>query len=282
MTLKETIKSFIMAVCRFPFVWAIIQIPAVREKLQSLPGFKGIYGGGWDRVHPFDRLHGTDTSGFIPSEGLPPSRYDANHRSVYGGSQPGILRAVLAMVPSPETFTFVDLGCGKGRPLLVASEFPFRNIVGVELSPSLVEIARANVAVMEKRYPGRTAVRVEVGDAGTFRFPSGNVVLFLYNPFGKELMTKVVAEMEAALAAEPRFIYVIYYNPVWGACLDASPVLKRHFAARMPYAREERGYGPDAADVVVIWQGGGEMKPMPGADRRIMIANSGARAELAA
>src|SRR5689334_23652607 len=34
-------------------------------------------------------------------------------------------------------FTFVDIGSGKGRVLLMAAEYPFPHIIGVELLPEL-------------------------------------------------------------------------------------------------------------------------------------------------
>ncbi len=163
---------------------------------------------------------------------------------------------------------------------MVAAEFPFRDIIGVELSPPLTEIARKNVALVEKQHPGRTRIRIEISDAGAYCLPPGNVVLFLYNPFGEEIIRKVVTGIETAQDAESRTIYVVYYNPVFGACFDASPALKRYYAASIPYAREERGYGPDTADPVVIWQGGGLARPFSGADAPIVITNPGVRAEL--
>ncbi len=116
MSLKQTARDSFIAFGRIPPIWTIIHVPSVRKVLQSLPVFRALYGGGWDLVHPFDLAHGTDTSGFVPSTDLPESQYSSDHRYVYGGSKPGILRSVLAKLPSPETFTFVDLGCGKGRP----------------------------------------------------------------------------------------------------------------------------------------------------------------------
>jgi SAM-dependent methyltransferase len=245
--------------------------------LMSVPLFRSMFIRGWERTHPFDLANGTDTSGF-----LPPDRYHSVATSrPYAGSQPGIVRAALAKLPSPETFTFIDLGCGKGRPLLVATEFPFRDIVGVELSPALTEIARSNALILRKRYPNRTPVRIETADASTYNFPSGNLAIFLYDPFGQDIISKIATRLETALAAEKRTIYVIYYNPIHGACFDASPALTRYFAALIPYAEEDRGFGPDADDVVVIWQGGGEAQPFSGADTPFEIICFGLRAQLA-
>jgi SAM-dependent methyltransferase len=66
----------------------------------------------------------------------------------YAGVPPSTLGPALAALPiKHEEFTFVDIGCGKGRALFIAAEFPFRRIVGAELAVELAQIARANVAL---------------------------------------------------------------------------------------------------------------------------------------
>jgi SAM-dependent methyltransferase len=281
---KEKLKDGIRVVTLLPFVSRILYNHKVRRALGGLPGANAVYGGGWDRLHPFDRLNGTDTSGTVSAQQLQAAgEHEAlAHVTVYGGSQPSVLRTVLSSLPNPETCVFLDLGCGKGRPLLVASEFPFRDIVGVELSPELARVARANAVIIGSRFPSRTPIRVEVGDATAYPLPAGNIVLFLYHPFGTQQVQKTVRAVEAALALERRVIYVVLYNPVNGACCDASPGLTRRFARMMPYAPEERGYGPDVSDAVVIWQGG-TAPPAPAdahAHAKIVITNPGSRAEL--
>ncbi|MGH3165366.1 MAG: hypothetical protein ACRDN0_05660, partial [Trebonia sp.] len=61
-------------------------------------------------------------------------------------------------------------------------------------------------------------------DAADYRFPEGDIVLFLFNPFSQEVMSKVIANLGESLA---RKIYVIYFAPVCAALLDASGFLRR-------------------------------------------------------
>ena len=277
---RQKIAALLRATIWLPGLKAIFYHPAIRAALQRRPGFHLLYGAGWDLQHPFDFEHGTDTSGFVASQNLPSSLVDTVRKHVYGGSQPSIIRTALAELPPLENFTFVDLGCGKGRPLLVASEFPFRSLVGVELSAPLAADARKNAAILRQKFPARPAIQIETGDASAFPLPTGNLVVFLYNPFGAEVVAKVVTGMEAALAAEKRSLFVVYYNPVHGACFDASPALTRFFAATIPYAEEERGFGPDTEDPVVIWQTGNSAPARPGADARIVVTSPGTRIQL--
>jgi SAM-dependent methyltransferase len=272
---RTTTQRIVGAFGRLPLMSAVVHVPLVRHLLERVPALQDLYGTGWERVHPFDRAHGTDTSGVVSAETLPLDQAARVHAVCYAGSQPGVLRAALAMLPAVSNCTFVDLGCGKGRALLVASEWSFRDIVGVELSPDLAAVARRNAARLAEMHPRRTPIRVVVGDASTFPLPDGDLVVFLYHPFGAALVAEVVRRIESALAAQPRQLYVIYYNPVAGDCFDASPQLRRRFAGMLPYAADELGYGPDTEDTVVIWQAGRHASAPKPAQARIVPAPGG-------
>lgn len=268
------------AIGRLPAVSTVVRLPSVRRLLEKIPGAQALYGNGWDRIHPFDRQHGTDTSGCVAPGELPRVEAARADAICYAGSQPSLLRQALAELTPLDACTFVDLGCGKGRALIVASEFPFQNILGVELSAPLARTAIRNAALVGRHFPTRTPVAIAVADASAFPLPAGDLVLFLYHPFGARLVARVAAAVAAALAAGRRSIYVVYYNPVAGHCFDAVKLLRRRYARMLPYADEERGYGPDATDTLVIWQGGKVRPPAAGADARIVLTAGGLRAVL--
>ncbi len=183
------------------------------------------------------------------------------HAHGYAGSQPGVMRKVFAMLPEVAACTFVDLGCGKGRPLLVAMEFPFKEIVGVELSSAFAAIARNNAETIAVHYSQKRRVRIEVGDATEYPIPSGDVVLFMYNPFDEAMIRKMAARVEAALALESRRVFVVYINPRFSGCFDAVPSLRRRFTGVIPCAREELGFGTVGEESVTVWQGGCDYEP---------------------
>jgi|SRR5579862_3224421 len=272
--------SLIRRAVALPVVGAVLTMPSVRRGLRRLPVFSDLYRQGWLFPHPFDRRYGTRTSGFVSQNDLPGSPVDTGKPGFYAASQPSIIRAALQAIPGVAEFSFIDLGCGKGRALMVATEFQFRAVVGVELSRDLAGIARENSRTLRRRFPARRPIEIELHDAVTYPFPPGNLVVFLYNPFGAPVIDQVAANLEARASTGSR-IFVVYYNPVHGSRFDASKTFCRYFAATVPYAADEVGYGPDDDDTVVIWQAGLPRLPeVVGAARPIKIVHAEIRAAL--
>lgn len=284
MALRDKVVAAARATLNSRLVSRIVHHRYLRQALRRLPAMNRIYVNrisqhGFGVPHPFDRAHGTNTIGLIYERGVHEETNDRGKgRFVYAGSQPSIVRAALRTLPPLDTYTFVDLGCGKGRAVIIASEFAFKDIVGVEFSTTLAQIGQANAAIVRRRFPNRVPIRTEVGDAATYSLPAGNLVIYLYNPFGEDLIGRVVTSVESAIAAEHRAVFVIYLNPVYGHCFDASQSLTRYFAAQIPYAPEELSFGPDESDCVVIWQSAVQaVAPLPGADGAFEVVVAGQR-----
>jgi len=129
--------------------------------------------------------------------------------------------------PNLRDYTFIDLGSGKGRTLLMASDYPFRRIVGVELLPSLHQIAQENLRLYTSASQQCFALESICGDATSFPFPDEPLVLFLFNPFGEAGMRRVVASLEARLRAHPLPVYVLYHNPLLEHVLGESAWLRK-------------------------------------------------------
>ena len=74
----------------------------------------------------FDREHGVDTAGIIPLGALDATGRWASHGNRYEATTPALFhRALEGLQIDFGRFTFVDIGAGKGRALLLASEYPF-------------------------------------------------------------------------------------------------------------------------------------------------------------
>src|SRR5713101_6823082 len=94
-----------------------------------------------------DWLHKVDTGPGVPAGNPDKAGTDLGTPYSYDPAPWRTLSRSLRLASlEAERFTFVDIGCGKGRILLSALALPFRRIVGVEFSPVLCRIAEKNVA----------------------------------------------------------------------------------------------------------------------------------------
>jgi SAM-dependent methyltransferase len=169
--------------------------------------------------HPFDVVHNTDTGGLIPGGALASGHASDRHIAGYAAVPPSRFRNMIARWQSSSPahplaeYSFIDLGCGKGRALLLASELGFREVIGVELNPSLAAIAQANANLWSAAGKASAPVRIEQQDALEFNWPAGRCLVFLFNPFGDELMRQVAARMAAAFRDRPSDLELLYYKP---------------------------------------------------------------------
>ncbi len=161
----------------------------------------------------YDFEHGVDTTWATVS--LHTRIRELLSEGQYQPSEPALFRAILDSLPIPvDGFTFLDLGSGKGRTLLMASEYPFRQIVGLEILPELNKIARQNIARYRSEQQTCFAIESLAGDARRFEFPPEATVLYLFNPFPEHVLRQVLANLHRSVAANPRDVYVIYHNLV--------------------------------------------------------------------
>jgi SAM-dependent methyltransferase len=126
-----------------------------------------------------------------------------------------------------QDFLFLDLGSGKGRTLLMASDYPFRCIVGVEILPALHQAAQDNLRHYRNESQKCFALETICADAIEFPFPAESMVLYLFNPFPEEGLKRMMANLERSLLEHPRAVYVLYHNPLLEHVLDESAALKK-------------------------------------------------------
>jgi len=171
-------------------------------------------------VDMFDSMHGTDTGEPEPLWKFTITSPNARFGERYEATKEQELEdAVHFLGVNLKSFTFIDLGCGKGRTLLLASGWGFEQIIGVEFAAELAEIARTNLAKMQI-----TNASIIHGDAAEFPFLNTNMIIYLYNPFGPEVMRMVVANLRKSLAKR---LYVIYRVPKCAEVFDSCGFLCR-------------------------------------------------------
>jgi hypothetical protein len=124
-------------------------------------------------------------------------------------------------------FVFVDVGSGKGRTLLMTSDYPFRRIVGVELLPALHQAAQENLSKYRSESQKCFALESTCADASDFPFPAEPLVLYLFNPLPEAGLRRMIANLEDSLRAHPRAVYALYHNPLLEHVLSESTALKK-------------------------------------------------------
>ena len=223
-------------------------------------------------IHPFDQSHAVNTSGLVPAAHLLTGHPNDEHVTAYYAVAPSILRALIAhwretVPPHPiHRYTFLDIGAGKGRGLLVASELHFKKIVGIELNPALARIARQNVAQWTAAHaadPTSTHIApIEVleQDALDFEFPATPVLLFLFHPFEAPVLRQLLRRIETQLGAPfvnaspsrvgsktPPALDLIYVNAECANVLDRNPAFEQLFLDNVKMTPEDH-----AADIEAI------------------------------
>jgi SAM-dependent methyltransferase len=136
----------------------------------------------------WDVWHGVNTRGVTKPEQENCWRYEPTDIG------PTFWRS-LAMIDRPEETTFIDIGSGKGRIVLMAARLPFRAVVGVEYSRELHETAERNLK--QARFLPRSCrdVRLVCTDAREYRFPEGRLAIYLYNPFREPILRQVLGQL---------------------------------------------------------------------------------------
>jgi SAM-dependent methyltransferase len=214
-------------------------------------------------THPFDLLHGTDTGGNVSSADYAAVSLSALYATGYLGVPPSTLRPVLAeLLIRFEDFTFVDIGCGKGRALLIASELPFRRLVGLEIAMELCEVARANVALNPA---WKERISIVNGDAIPYEFPEGPLVLFFYYPFHMSALRRLVTNLAGQLRNAPRSTYLLHAdfyanaadinaipadNPRYRQVLNSFPFIREVSDKAYPISPEDVAAEPSGATAI--------------------------------
>jgi hypothetical protein len=154
----------------------------------------------------YERRFGVRTRGQIPLESL--GIIDRDGVWYAPTSYPGFFKAMRHVTHSG---AFVDYGSGLGRILVAAASLPFGRVTGVELSESLAQRSRENVA----RARGLVCRRVEVvcANAVDWRVPEDVSVFHFYNPFLGATLRAVVADIARSLRQAPRRAWIVFAFP---------------------------------------------------------------------
>jgi SAM-dependent methyltransferase len=176
----------------------------------------------------FDQTYGTKTALIFEQFALP-EQISMERFKNSGRYIPTPINAIEATLRGIGTyidyndFTFIDIGSGLGRNLLLASEYDFKKIVGVEISSFLTEQAQENIRIYKS--PGQKCSSIDAVcvDALKYAFPEGNMVIYIWEPFNEALFEQFMANLLNHI--EDRNVSVLF--AILGQKYSGSPGLSR-------------------------------------------------------
>ena len=191
----------------------------------------------------FDLRYGTDTTTVSGLEILTIDSPNAADAVRYEPMRLRSFRRLLAALRPPTNGVFIDIGCGKGRQLLLAAEYGFTRLRGVEFAKELCCIARDNAIRHRRRTGIESRIDVVHADATEYEIQHDENVFLVNNPFGAGLMEKLVQNIGASFAARDRQVFIMYINPRFRSIMQAYgflPVLELEGETSVTYSNKPR------------------------------------------
>ena len=233
-------------------------------------------------IHPFDALFGTDTSGLIPAKVIAQgTSLKPEDLTAYYGVAPSILYRLLDLWlgethPEPgearrniEQTVFLDIGAGKGRALLLASQYPFLRVEGVELNPSLAAIANRNISIFVNSLASNSLAPITLhhADATTHPLPPEPTLAFLFHPFELPILRRFLRHVESPRSqpAHSKPFDLLYVNAEHGSLLDRHPAFTRLWLGSVPMTpadhladlaaiAQQKAYGSTGDELCAIYR----------------------------
>ncbi|HEY4357112.1 MAG TPA: class I SAM-dependent methyltransferase [Acidobacteriaceae bacterium] len=200
-------------------------------------------------MHPFDRLHGTETSGLLPGEIISEGTTAMpSELTAYYGIAPSILRSLLdtwlqrtsPAAPIEQTVLF-DVGAGKGRAMLLASQYPFLRVEGIEFNEELAAIAQSNIARWENDSQSEALASISLhhGDALLHPLPPEPTVVFMFHPFERALTSRFLRHIDECRAGTQIPLDLIYANAEYHVLLERHPRFQHLWSGSVPMSTDD-------------------------------------------
>lgn len=198
--------------------------------------------------HPFDLEHGVHTTAYIEGSQLATGHAHDLYNTAYYGSAPSMVTTAIecwqqqltSSDPPIENWTFLDIGAGLGRAVMIACLYPFARAIGVEASAKLAGGARQNFAIWTGTPRACNAIEAAIGDATEFPWPRSPLAIYMFNPFERPVMERLMDSLESALGDGSGPIHILYVHPVEAAVFDERASAQLAAATQCHLTAEER------------------------------------------
>jgi SAM-dependent methyltransferase len=175
----------------------------------------------------FDWRYGTSTIQIESLDDLQIASQNVIHGQRYQPTGAAAFQAIMKHVPPDEGDVFVDLGCGKGRSLMLAVLLGYRKVVGVDFSQVLCEVARNNLKLFLSRTQKQAKALVICADVADYELSDEETVLYFFHPFDEKIMRIFLDRLTASLERRPRRCRLVYYLPRHEEVLAAYPRFRK-------------------------------------------------------
>ena len=177
----------------------------------------------------FDEVYGVRTCDYVELNDLSISSVNKKEGVLYAPTPIRDFEESLRFADSLDLsqYTFIDVGSGKGRIMMLALMKGFGQVVGVDFSPELCKTAEKNLAVFSGAYKINGNYKVVCQDILEFDIPDGDIVIFMYNPFFGSVMVFFIENILSWKSEFNRDIFLVYLNPFCSHVVDESGFFKK-------------------------------------------------------
>jgi SAM-dependent methyltransferase len=174
----------------------------------------------------FDWKYGTDTIRRVEMSSLVIYSENKVNACRYGATKTQPFVELIRRLVAPTDSVFVDIGCGKGKVLLLAALCGFRRIIGIDFSPDLCRIARTNISIFQKKRPLHSSIKIIECDAAHYQFGPEESIFFTFDPFNAAVLDQVLNNLRLSIQETPRKIWFIYHSPEHYRTIEQAQVFK--------------------------------------------------------
>jgi 2-polyprenyl-3-methyl-5-hydroxy-6-metoxy-1,4-benzoquinol methylase len=157
------------------------------------------------------------------------------HASIYQGANYFLIEKAFGYLRSMNAnHSIVDFGSGKGRVLVVAAHYGFRNITGIDFAKALCISAEQNINQIQSLYPS-TQFTVICDDVINYKIKGDENVFFFFNPFDEVVMLQVIKKILKSLKEKSRQIFIVYINPLHKESFLSAGFEEEYYLKKMEY-----------------------------------------------
>jgi SAM-dependent methyltransferase len=131
--------------------------------------------------------------------------------TIYAPTRARPLSHLLRALNVPPDAVFVDLGCGKGRALIVAAQYGVRRLKGIELVPEFIRSCETNLQKVLSR-GGNLEWQILNIDIRDYAVSPEDDVFYLYDPCAWSVVLACLSNILASWREHPRRFAIYHLN----------------------------------------------------------------------